>query len=57
MVDVSAKAATARDAVAEGRVVMTHSTLDLDAWRATPRRATCSAPRGIAGIMAAKRTH
>ena len=24
---------------------------------ATPRRATCSAPRGIAGIMAAKRTH
>jgi cyclic pyranopterin phosphate synthase len=44
MVDVSAKPATERIAVAEGRVAMTARTLDLGAAR-------------IAGIMAAKKTH
>jgi cyclic pyranopterin phosphate synthase len=41
MVDVSAKAATERVAVAEGRVTMRAETLDLSS-RATPRKATCS---------------
>ena len=55
MVDVSPRP-TDRLAVAEGRVVMRQrpSTWCSPAMR---RKATCSAPRGIAGIMAAKRTH
>ena len=57
MVDVSGKAATERIAVAEGRVVMQHGDARPRARTATRRRATCSAPRRIAGIMAAKRTH
>ena len=44
MVDVSAKAATERVAVAEGRVVMRKETLDL-VVAGNARRATCSAPR------------
>ena len=44
MVDVSAKAATERVAVAEGRVVMAQRR-STSCSRATPRRATCSAPR------------
>ena len=44
MVDVSAKPATERIAVAEGRVVMTRRP-STSCSRATPRRATCSAPR------------
>jgi len=50
MVDVSAKAATERTAVAEGRVVMTKATLDL-----IVSGNVLGAAR-IAGIMAAKRT-
>ena len=45
MVDVSAKAATERIAVAEGRVVMTNDDARRSCSTATPRRATCSAPR------------
>ena len=45
MVDVSDKAATERVAVAEGRVVMTTRDARSRAQAATPRRATCSAPR------------
>src|SRR5262245_47811323 len=56
MVDVGAKAATARIAIAEGRVVMTAKTLrtvlDGDAVKGD----VLGAAR-IAGIMAAKRTH
>ena len=45
MVDVSAKAATERIAVAEGRVVMQTDDARSSCSTATPRRATCSAPR------------
>jgi cyclic pyranopterin phosphate synthase len=44
MVDVSAKPATERTAVAVGAVVMKPETLAHRARRATPRKATCSAP-------------
>jgi cyclic pyranopterin phosphate synthase len=56
MVDVSAKAATSRVAVAEGRVVMAASTLDLVLAGDAKKGDVLGAAR-IAGIMAAKRTH
>ena len=55
MVDVSAKAATERMAVAEGRVVMGRSTLDLIASGNAKKGDVLGTAR-IAGIMAAKRT-
>jgi cyclic pyranopterin monophosphate synthase len=56
MVDVSAKQATARVAVAEGRVVMTQPTLELVLAGDAKKGDVFGAAR-IAGIMAAKRTH
>ena len=56
MVDVSAKEATERTAVAEGRVVMTKATLDLIVSGNAKKGDVLGAAR-IAGIMAAKRTH
>ena len=55
MVDVSAKPATARTAVAEGRVVMSRATLDLIASGNAKKGDVLGTAR-IAGIMAAKRT-
>ena len=56
MVDVSAKRATERVAVAEGRVVMAAKTLDLVLKGQAKKGDVLGAAR-IAGIMAAKRTH
>ena len=56
MVDVSAKAATTRVAVAEGRVVMTRKTLDLVLAGNAKKGDVLGAAR-LAGIMSAKRTH
>ena len=56
MVDVSAKAATERVAVAEGRVVMAPKTLDLVLAGNAKKGDVLGAAR-IAGIMAAKKTH
>jgi cyclic pyranopterin monophosphate synthase len=56
MVDVSAKPATEREAVAEGRVVMTIKTLDLVLDGNAKKGDVMGAAR-IAGIMAAKQTH
>jgi cyclic pyranopterin phosphate synthase len=56
MVDVSAKEATERTAVAEGRVVMGKATLDLITSGNAKKGDVLGAAR-IAGIMAAKRTH
>ena len=56
MVDVSAKAATDRVAVAAGRVVMTTKTLDLVLAGNAKKGDVLGAAR-IAAIMAAKRTH
>ncbi len=56
MVDVSGKAATARVAVAEGRVVMADKTLDLVLQGNAKKGDVLGAAR-IAGIMAAKKTH
>jgi cyclic pyranopterin phosphate synthase len=56
MVDVSAKTATERVAVAEGRVVMAAKTLDLVLAGNAKKGDVVGAAR-IAGIMAAKRTH
>src|SRR5262249_23485933 len=56
MVDVSEKAATERIAVAEGRVVMQESTLDL-VLRGDAKKGDVLGTARIAGIMAAKRTH
>jgi cyclic pyranopterin phosphate synthase len=56
MVDVSAKAVTARVAVAGGRVVMTAATLDLVLSGNAKKGDVLGAAR-IAGIMAGKRTH
>jgi cyclic pyranopterin monophosphate synthase len=56
MVDVSAKVATARVAVAEGRVVMAAKTLDLVLAGNAKKGDVLGAAR-LAGIMAAKRTH
>jgi cyclic pyranopterin phosphate synthase len=55
MVDVSAKPATEREAVAEGRVVMSKSTLELIVAGNTKKGDVLGTAR-IAGIMAAKRT-
>jgi cyclic pyranopterin phosphate synthase len=55
MVDVSAKAPTVREAIAEGAIVMQQATLDLIvAGRAA--KGDVLATARIAGIMAAKRT-
>jgi len=56
MVDVSAKAATERVAVAEGRVVMRKATLDL-VLKGDAKKGDVLGAARIAGIMAAKRTH
>jgi len=56
MVDVSAKAATERVAVAEGRVIMRRATLDLIRKGDAKKGDVLGAAR-IAGIMAAKKTH
>ena len=56
MVDVSAKNATERLAVAEGRVVMRAETLDLVISGNALKGDVLGAAR-LAGIMAAKRTH
>lgn len=55
MVDISAKAETLREAVAEARVVMTPATHRLLFGQGLPKGDAISAAR-IAGIMAAKRT-
>ena len=56
MADVSAKAATARVAVAEGRVLMTKATLDL-VLKGDAKKGDVLGAARLAGIMAAKRTH
>jgi len=56
MVDVSDKPATERTAVAEGRVVMTKTTLELIVSGNARKGDVLGAAR-IAGIMAAKKTH
>jgi cyclic pyranopterin phosphate synthase len=56
MVDVSAKAATSRSAVAEGFVAMAPETLDLILAGSVEKGDVLATAR-IAGIMAAKRTH
>src|SRR3569832_2007629 len=55
MVDVSAKPATERTAIAEGRVVMSNATLDL-ITSGNAKKGDVLATARIAGIMAAKRT-
>ena len=55
MVDVSAKPASAREAVAAGRVRMSPATRDL-AMGGTSRKGDVRAAAEIAGVMAAKRT-
>jgi cyclic pyranopterin phosphate synthase len=56
MVDVSAKAATERLAVAEGHVLMAETTLDL-VLSGNAKKGDVLGTARIAGIMAAKRTH
>jgi cyclic pyranopterin phosphate synthase len=56
MVDVSAKSATERVAVAEGRVIMAPRTLDL-VLKGDAKKGDVLGAARIAGIMAAKRTH
>src|SRR5947209_16252711 len=56
MVDVSAKAATERVAMAEGRVVMSRKTLDL-VLKGDAKKGDVLGAARIAGIMAAKKTH
>ena len=56
MVDVSAKPATERMAIAEGRVVMAATTLDL-VLKGNAKKGDVLGAARIAGIMAAKRTH
>ena len=56
MVDVSAKPATERIAVAEGRVLMAAKTLDL-VRKGNAKKGDVLGAARIAGIMAAKRTH
>src|SRR5580698_2860625 len=55
MVDVSAKPATERTAVAEGRVIMSAATLEL-ILTGNARKGDVLGTARIAGIMAAKRT-
>ena len=56
MVDVSAKAATIREARAEGRVLMQASTRDI-VRKGDAKKGDVLGTARIAGIMAAKRTH
>jgi cyclic pyranopterin phosphate synthase len=56
MVDVSDKAVTERTAIAEGRVVMSATTLDL-VLKGDAKKGDVLGAARIAGIMAAKRTH
>src|ERR1700719_1915788 len=56
MVDVSAKPATARVAVAEGRVLMQVKTLDI-VRKGDAKKGDVLGTARIAGIMAAKRAH
>jgi cyclic pyranopterin phosphate synthase len=56
MVDVSAKVATERVAVAEGRVAMSAKTLAL-VLKGNAKKGDVLGAARIAGIMAAKRTH
>jgi cyclic pyranopterin monophosphate synthase len=56
MVDVSAKPATEREAVAEGRVVMTPKTLAI-VRKGNAKKGDVLGVARIAGIQAAKRTH
>jgi cyclic pyranopterin monophosphate synthase len=56
MVDVSAKPATERVAVAEGKVVMSRATLDL-VLSGDAKKGDVLGTARIAGIQAAKRTH
>jgi cyclic pyranopterin monophosphate synthase len=56
MVDVTAKPATERTAVAEGRVVMSKPTLEL-IRAGNARKGDVLGVARVAGIMAAKRTH
>jgi cyclic pyranopterin phosphate synthase len=56
MVDVSAKPATEREAVAAGRVVMQRATLDI-VRKGNAKKGDVLGAARIAGIMAAKRTH
>jgi cyclic pyranopterin monophosphate synthase len=56
MVDVSAKAATERIAVAEGRVLMQRRTLDI-VKSGNAKKGDVLGTARLAGIMAAKRTH
>jgi cyclic pyranopterin phosphate synthase len=56
MVDVSAKAATERVAIAEGRVIMSAGTLDL-VLKGDAKKGDVLGAARIAGIMAAKKTH
>jgi cyclic pyranopterin phosphate synthase len=55
MVDVSAKAATEREAIAEGRVAMAAKTLDV-VLAGNAKKGDVLGTARIAGIMAAKRT-
>jgi cyclic pyranopterin monophosphate synthase len=56
MVDVSTKAATVREAIAEGRVAMAVKTLDV-VLAGNAKKGDVLGTARIAGIMAAKRTH
>ena len=56
MVDVSAKAATERVAVAEGRVIMTKATFDL-VRKGDAKKGDVLGIARVAGIMAGKKTH
>jgi cyclic pyranopterin phosphate synthase len=56
MVDVSAKAVTEREAVAEGCVLMQAATLDI-VRQGDAKKGDVLGTARIAGIMAAKRTH
>ena len=56
MVDVSAKAATERVAIAEGRVVMSAKTLAL-VLKGNAKKGDVLGAARVAGIMAAKKTH
>jgi cyclic pyranopterin monophosphate synthase len=56
MVDVSAKPATERTAIAQGRVIMSKATLELIKSGNAKKGDVLGVAR-IAGIMAAKRTH
>jgi len=56
MVDVSAKPATEREALAEGRVIMSPATLAI-VQKGDAKKGDVLGSARIAGIMAAKRTH